>query len=76
MEPHDLSNTGPPNRQHAPADMRPPNTHIAENCQVCVHSEMIHLTLKRLQAPGTLEVRWGGDGGIYMEMRLSGGGVE
>jgi hypothetical protein len=27
LDPSDLSNTGPPNRQHIPADMRPP-THI------------------------------------------------
>jgi hypothetical protein len=27
LDPQDLSNTGPPNRQHIPADMRPP-THI------------------------------------------------
>jgi hypothetical protein len=27
---------------------------------VCVHSEMMHLTLKRLETPGSLEVRWGG----------------
>jgi hypothetical protein len=28
---------------------------------------MMHLTLKRLEAPGNLEVRWGGRGDIYME---------
>jgi hypothetical protein len=50
---------GLPNRQHTPADMRPPNTHIVEDVQVCVHSEKMHLTLKRLGAPGSLEVRWG-----------------
>jgi hypothetical protein len=27
---------------------------------------MMHLTLKRLDAPGSLEVRWGG--GIHVEM--------
>ena len=27
LDPRDLSNTGPPNRQHTPADMRPP-THL------------------------------------------------
>jgi hypothetical protein len=43
--------------------MRPP-THI-EDCRVCVHSEMIHLTLKRVEAPGSLEIRWGG--GIHVE---------
>jgi hypothetical protein len=26
---------------------------------VCVHSEIMHLTLKRLQSSGSLEVRWG-----------------
>jgi hypothetical protein len=26
---------------------------------VCVHSEMMHLTLKRLEAPGSLEARCG-----------------
>ena len=34
-----------------------PNTCTAEDCQVCVHSEIMHLTLKRLEAPGSLEVR-------------------
>jgi hypothetical protein len=29
---------------------------------------MKHLTLKRLEAPGRLEVRWGGGKGIHMEM--------
>jgi hypothetical protein len=28
---------------------------------------MMHLTLKRLEAPGSLEVRWDGDGDIHME---------
>ena len=27
LDPQNLSNTGPPNRQHTPGDMRPP-THI------------------------------------------------
>ena len=29
LDPLDLSNTGPPNRHHTPADMRPP-THIQQ----------------------------------------------
>jgi hypothetical protein len=57
LDPQDLSNTGPPNRQHAPADMRL-HTHTVEDFWVCVHSEMMHITLKRLEAPGSLEVRW------------------
>jgi hypothetical protein len=28
---------------------------------------MMHLTLKRLEASGSLEVRWGGGGGIHVE---------
>ena len=28
---------------------------------------MMHLTLKRLEAPGSLEVRWGGGRGIHVE---------
>ena len=36
------------------------NTHTVEDCRVCVHSEMMHPSLKRLDAPGSLEVRWGG----------------
>jgi hypothetical protein len=28
---------------------------------------MRHLTLKRLEAPGSLEVRWGRGGGIHVE---------
>jgi hypothetical protein len=31
-----------------------------EDFQVYVHSEMKHLTLKRLEATGSLEVRWVG----------------
>jgi hypothetical protein len=39
-----------------------PNTHTIEDFWVCIHSEMMRLTLKRLEAPGSLEVRWGGGG--------------
>jgi hypothetical protein len=36
---------------------------------------MMHIALKRLEAPGCLEVRWGGD--ILMEMVVGwGGGME
>jgi hypothetical protein len=31
--------------------------------QVCVHSEKMHLTLKRQEATGTLEIWWGGERG-------------
>jgi len=35
----------------------------------------MHLTLKRLEAPGSLEVWWGGwDGDILVEMRVGGWG--
>jgi hypothetical protein len=34
---------------------------------------MMHLTLKRLEASGSLEVRWGGGGNINVEI---GGGEE
>jgi hypothetical protein len=48
--------------------MRPPNTHTVEDIQVCVHSEMKHLTLKGPEAPGSLEVRWDGrDRGIHVK---------
>jgi hypothetical protein len=33
---------------------------------------MKHLTLKRLEDPGSLEVRWGGGGGIHVEMEWGG----
>jgi hypothetical protein len=62
LDPQDLSNIAPPNRQQTPADMRPP-THTPEDCLVWVQSGMMHLTLKRLEAPGNLEVRWDGGGG-------------
>ena len=52
-------NTGPPNRQHTPADIRP-LTHIQQRTSRSVYSEMKHLTLKRLEASGSLEVRWDG----------------
>jgi hypothetical protein len=33
---------------------------------------MMHLTLKKLEAPGSLEVRWGGGGAIHVEMGCGG----
>jgi hypothetical protein len=43
--------------------MRSP-THIAEDCcQVSVQSEKIHITLKGLEAPGSVYVWWEGGGG-------------
>ena len=33
----------------------------------------MHLTLKRLEAPGSLEVRWDGVGSMYMETWRWGG---
>jgi hypothetical protein len=44
------------------------NTHIVEDFQVYVHSEMMHLTLKRLEVPGHLRPGGMGDRGIHMEM--------
>jgi hypothetical protein len=32
------------------------NTHTVDEFWVYIHSEMMHLTLKRLEAPGSLEV--------------------
>jgi hypothetical protein len=52
--------------------MRPPNTHTVEDIQVCVPSEIKYLTLKKLEAPESLEIRWGGGGGIHVEMGLGG----
>jgi hypothetical protein len=52
--------------------MRPPKTHTLDDFQVCGHSEMMHLTLKRLEALGSLGVRWGGDGGIHVEIGWGG----
>jgi hypothetical protein len=46
-----------------------------EDCQFFVHSEIIHLTLERLEAPGSLEVRWSGVGHIHVETGGWGGGV-
>jgi hypothetical protein len=37
----------------------------AMDFRVYVYSDMMHRTLKRLEG---LEVRWGGGGGIHMEM--------
>ena len=50
--------------------MRTPNTHTVEDFWLCVHSEMTHLTLKKLEAPDSLGVRWVGgiEIGIHIEM--------
>jgi hypothetical protein len=50
------------------------NTHIVEDFQVCVHSEMMHLTLNRLEGTGSLEVMWGGKWGIHVKTGWGGGG--
>jgi hypothetical protein len=46
--------------------MRAPKHITVEDFWVCVHSEMMCLTLKRMEAPGSLEVRWGVGVGISM----------
>ena len=76
-DPQDLSNTGPPNSQYILGDLRPPNIHTVGDCRVCVHSEMMHLTLKRLEAPEFLKVRWGGgwQNPIHVETEGWGGGT-
>jgi hypothetical protein len=75
LVPWDLSNTGPAKRKHTPTD-ESPNTHMVEYCPVCVDSEMIQLTLKRLEAQESLEVRWGGGGNIHVEIGSWGEGME
>jgi hypothetical protein len=52
--------------------MRPP-TNVVEDFQLCIHSEMTYLILKRLEVPGSLEVRWDGSGVIQV---VTGGGEE
>jgi hypothetical protein len=47
------------------------NTHTVEDFGVCVHSEMMHLTLKKLKALGSLEVMWGG--GVGTSAWIQGG---
>ena len=60
LDPRDLSNIGPGNRQHTPAERGPQHT-CSRGLPGCVHSEMVHLILKRLEAPGSLEVRCGAE---------------
>ena len=43
-----------------------PNTHTVEDFRVSIYSEIMQKTLKRLEAPGSLEVRWGGGVGMSM----------
>jgi hypothetical protein len=54
LDPQDLSDTGPPTRQHTPADLRPP-THIQQRtAESGLSSEKMHLTLERFEATGIL----------------------
>ena len=39
--------------------MKSPNSYTAEDFQIWVQSEKMHLTLKILEGPGSLEVWWG-----------------
>ena len=50
-----------------------PNTHTVEDYWVCVYSAMMYLTLKRLEAPGSLEVWWGKVGGEAILMETGAG---
>ena len=56
VESQDLSDTGPPTRQHTSADMRPP-THIQQMLGLGSFRKD-HLMLERLEAPGSLRIWW------------------
>jgi hypothetical protein len=73
LDPRDLSDTMPPIRQHTPTDIKP-STYTAEDCQVWVQSEKMHLTFKRLETSGSLEAWWGEGGG--RDILLETGGSE
>jgi hypothetical protein len=51
-----------------------PYTHTVDDFPFCVHSEMMHLTLKGLEAPGSIEVRWGEGWGHPLGDRVRWGG--
>jgi hypothetical protein len=69
LDPRDLTNT----KQAAYIrSYEASNTHTVEDCHVSVHSEMMHLTLKRLVSPGSLEVKWGGGGGGSIHVETGG----
>ena len=46
-----------------------------EDRQVCVHSEMMHLTIRRLETQGSLELGRVGVGDIHVETDGWGGGM-
>jgi hypothetical protein len=69
----DLSNTGPPNSTIHQLIWGPQHNTV-EDILVYVHSEMMPLTLKRLEAPRCLEVRWGQGGVIHMATGWGGKG--
>jgi hypothetical protein len=64
------TNLGPPNLSDQPSHqpgsiyqlIGGPNTYIAEDYQVWVQSEKMHLALWRLEAPVSGKVSWGGVG--------------
>jgi hypothetical protein len=51
-----LSETGPPNKQHTLADMRPPTHKQQKTAGSELKSEKMYLTPKRLGAPGVREI--------------------
>ena len=55
LDPWDLSNTGPANRQHVLVD-EASNTYTTEDYRAWVQSEKMHLPLKILEAPGSGEI--------------------
>jgi hypothetical protein len=67
----DLSNTGPPHSTIHQLICGPQHNSV-EDFLVYVISEMMFLTLKRLEAPGCLEVRWGRGGVIHVVTGLGG----
>jgi hypothetical protein len=64
-----LSATEPPTKQHTSADMRPPTPVQQRTAESGLRERKMHLTLERLEAPGSGEVWWGGMvGDILLEM--------
>ena len=58
LDPGDLSDTAIPTRLHTTAVIRPPKIYTAEDCQVWIQSEKIHISLKTMEALESSKVWW------------------
>jgi hypothetical protein len=71
LDPRDPSNTGPPNRQHTTADMRPQHTYSRGLLGLCSFRDDIPNPQETAGGPREFRGQVGGGGSIHLESGCS-----